>query len=792
MQTELSKDLHIDDVQYGVFYTVYSWTNCIFCLLGGPIVDLTTNRLGAMIFITLVLVGQCLLAIGASVHAYWLMILARCLIGMGLGNVTIVKNNLINVFFDGKEVTFSFGITMTVARIGSVINFFVSPTLVEKIGYVAVLWIGAVVCGVSWVSALVFGFLELNAEKKGMIHSQKDRKRLRAMKNAVVETIPPPVTSPSSSQATSTASVGASLVPSSDIAMTQPLQQESTEIPPSDTTPTLQMHHPQTADGLSSTQRKSRCAKLGFFKGFSVSFWLLCFVCGFYHINIFAMYAVIVDLLKKLFNYTPFVSGVLASIIYMTSIPGSLIVGVFVDHFGIRAILLIIACVINLLFDSWVAFTDWNPIGPLVFVGISYSIVANVIWTSIAVLIDPTLVGTGNSIMTCVQMLFVGIANLVVGVITREFGYKTTMIFFLGSTFFALVIMIFVELNERIRNHNKLDSFVPEATRKKKELKKARKMEKAKRRLEAKKRKYGLMDEIDEVQKEGSLGIGESGGEKQIEGEVELRPRKAKKLGEMSAYSYDLSAYSDDNSDAAEENAGGFEYNANNDWKRLTKDGELSSGMRKRNDRREEEDEAELQHLDAATRRKVMRERRRQRREQLLKGVKDDSDEEADERRNISSQRLSRSPEIDKTRMQHTIGSTDISDVTEEIKGKNMPNSSLVMTSEIGTISTFDLSPMEPLDLTSDSSYNTSSSLASHSNSSSIGLQSSYYYNEKVKSIDLAGSMYFPSATDPILGNEEDNDFDTENNDLNDSLVGQRRKEKASDDDLKGHKPRKL
>ena len=44
-------------------------------LFGGPLVDRTTNRIGALIFQSLVVLGQALLALGGQLQKYWLMIL---------------------------------------------------------------------------------------------------------------------------------------------------------------------------------------------------------------------------------------------------------------------------------------------------------------------------------------------------------------------------------------------------------------------------------------------------------------------------------------------------------------------------------------------------------------------------------------------------------------------------------------------------------------------------------------------------------------------------------------------
>ncbi|KAH7824714.1 putative 26S proteasome non-ATPase regulatory subunit 3 [Monocercomonoides exilis] len=380
MQVELSAALDINAVQYNIFYTVYSLTNCVCCLFGGPLVDRTTNRLGAILFQSLVVIGQGVLSLGAHFRQYWLMILGRVFLGMGLGNTTVVKNSILNMFFTGKELALAFGITITFARIGSVMNFFISPTMVASFGFEIALWIGFGTCVFSLVCAFVYTGLEIFAEKKKWVRTGKNKKNKFKLKDITK---------------------------------------------------------------------------------FPLSFWMMSCVCGLYHANIYAMYAVMVDLIETLFNYSTFMSGVLASVIYMVSIPGSIIVGFLVDKIGKRCYLSMLACIFAVAFDLVSCWTNWNPIPWLVVAGLSYSIVASVVWTSVSVLVDLNAQGTGNSIMTCIQMVFVATANLLVGVITNSMGYKPTIAFLFICSCVALLFLFGVKVYEVKKNNDRLDWFTP-------------------------------------------------------------------------------------------------------------------------------------------------------------------------------------------------------------------------------------------------------------------------------------------------------------------------------------------
>ncbi|KAA6369738.1 MAG: putative atp-dependent rna helicase dhx33, partial [Streblomastix strix] len=157
-------------------------------IVGGPLVDRTTNRLGSIIFQVFIVSGQFLLCLGAQVRKYWLLIIARMLLGVGIGNLTIVKNSILNLFFHGKELSLATGVTMTVARAGSVISFFISPSICDKFGHLTVLYIGEAACLFSFGCAIVFFFLELYAEKRGMVIT--GQKNIRKIKIADIKTFP--------------------------------------------------------------------------------------------------------------------------------------------------------------------------------------------------------------------------------------------------------------------------------------------------------------------------------------------------------------------------------------------------------------------------------------------------------------------------------------------------------------------------------------------------------------------------------------------------------------------------
>lgn len=51
------------------------------------------------------------------------MFAGRFIFGLGGGSISIVQNTITAIYFRGKELALAFGITLTVSRLGSVINY---------------------------------------------------------------------------------------------------------------------------------------------------------------------------------------------------------------------------------------------------------------------------------------------------------------------------------------------------------------------------------------------------------------------------------------------------------------------------------------------------------------------------------------------------------------------------------------------------------------------------------------------------------------------------------------------
>lgn len=116
-----------------LFYSIYSWPNCILAFFGGFILDKVTGvRKGALLFCGLVSLGQFIFALGCQWKMYYLALFGRFVFGLGGENLTVAQNTYTVRWFDGKRLALAFGLVVAFSRIGTSVNFVVSPILANK------------------------------------------------------------------------------------------------------------------------------------------------------------------------------------------------------------------------------------------------------------------------------------------------------------------------------------------------------------------------------------------------------------------------------------------------------------------------------------------------------------------------------------------------------------------------------------------------------------------------------------------------------------------------------------
>jgi MFS family permease len=112
----LKAQLGFSDSNIGLLQAIYSFPNIFTVLIGGFIIDRLGLRKSLMIFGALCVVGPAITV--ASSHL-WVMAAGRLIFGMGAESLNVAVITALAKWFKGKELSFAFGVNLTITRLGS-------------------------------------------------------------------------------------------------------------------------------------------------------------------------------------------------------------------------------------------------------------------------------------------------------------------------------------------------------------------------------------------------------------------------------------------------------------------------------------------------------------------------------------------------------------------------------------------------------------------------------------------------------------------------------------------------
>ena len=160
----LSKQLNFTNSDIGLLQGIYSFPNIIMVLVGGIVIDRIGTRLSVLIFTVLIMIGAIVTSVTGEL---WIMASGRLIFGLGAESMIVAITTIIARWFKGKELSFAFGLNLTVARLGSFLALN-SPTWGKSLYeyWQSPLWI-TVASGVFALLCIVlYYFFDLYGSKK--------------------------------------------------------------------------------------------------------------------------------------------------------------------------------------------------------------------------------------------------------------------------------------------------------------------------------------------------------------------------------------------------------------------------------------------------------------------------------------------------------------------------------------------------------------------------------------------------------------------------------------------------
>lgn len=173
-------------------------------------------------------------------------------------------------------------------------------------------------------------------------------------------------------------------------------------------------------------------------------YWLLVFTIMFFYNGVFPFVADASKFIQdKYTGYSQREAAYIAGAVYDSSLVLSAAVGILIDYVGLRGIFAVLCAVMTLPVFALLAFTFVPPLVSTIWLGITYSFAAASMWPTIPLVVPQATLGTAMGLATSVQMIGIGISNLIVGQIlgTKSseakiplWRWQQMMIFMLANT----------------------------------------------------------------------------------------------------------------------------------------------------------------------------------------------------------------------------------------------------------------------------------------------------------------------------------------------------------------------
>lgn len=124
-----------------LLYSVYSLPNIVVPVFFGWITHIRKSTMAKLLCV-FVFAGHLVFTAGVWTRSFKTMLVGRFLFGIGGESFAVIQNKLISYEFKGKELGLAMGIFSSIARLGTVANFLLTPFLADMMGGVPACAVG--------------------------------------------------------------------------------------------------------------------------------------------------------------------------------------------------------------------------------------------------------------------------------------------------------------------------------------------------------------------------------------------------------------------------------------------------------------------------------------------------------------------------------------------------------------------------------------------------------------------------------------------------------------------------
>jgi len=159
----LIKALDLPPGTIGSLYSAYSLAAIAIVFFGGVLTDKLGTRRASMLFSSLVVLGALIVALAQSTT---MLFIGRLVFGAGSESLVVAQLAILSKWFKGRELALSFGISLTISRLGTLFSFNTEAMIANYFGnYKYALWAAVLLCLVSLLSNIVSNMLDARGER---------------------------------------------------------------------------------------------------------------------------------------------------------------------------------------------------------------------------------------------------------------------------------------------------------------------------------------------------------------------------------------------------------------------------------------------------------------------------------------------------------------------------------------------------------------------------------------------------------------------------------------------------
>lgn len=160
---DIMETMGADQSKVGLINTMYSVAAILSVFFGGILLDRLGTRKASIIFSTIVVVGATIVAFAKTLGVLYI---GRFVFGAGSETLIVAQSTILARWFKGKELALSFGIALTVSRIGSLFAFNTGTVIRDHYGgpFYALL-AATIICGISLLANLVYIMMDRRGER---------------------------------------------------------------------------------------------------------------------------------------------------------------------------------------------------------------------------------------------------------------------------------------------------------------------------------------------------------------------------------------------------------------------------------------------------------------------------------------------------------------------------------------------------------------------------------------------------------------------------------------------------